>query len=140
MAASPNPALVTWPAQFGSPKRNFSFSIDDGVIRTKMDRGSKARSQFVDPLLKGNFRVRMGNGVLQYFQAWHQHKLSNGSVWFNFQIQSGDEMTWEECRFTAPYKIDPDEGVKGGSTTISFEIEIRTHSIPSEGALDAFLE
>jgi hypothetical protein len=136
MPASPNPALETWPyAQFGMPLRDPELGVLDTVARNEVDAGQKARNRYINPVLQGTYRLIMSNEVYLYFQAWHQHKLNNGVQWFNFKVRAGDELSWEEVRMTGIYQ--PQQ--IGRRLQITFSIIQRTHSIPSEAALDSYL-
>ncbi|MDP2141268.1 MAG: hypothetical protein Q8L20_10700 [Gammaproteobacteria bacterium] len=136
MAGSPNGALQTWPYdKFGSPLLAHGQSVVDPTIRTPMERGGKVRQQFLTPILDGSYQVLMSKVQYLNFQAWHLHKLDNGTQWFNFKVWGGSSMSWEEVRMLGIYSPQP-QGLK---ILVSFSIEQRTTAIPSESSLDAYL-
>lgn len=136
MSGSPNGALPTWPyAKFGTPLKDPELSVVDTVARNEVDAGQKARQRYINPVLQGSYRIIMTNEVYLYFQAWHQHKLNNGVEWFNFKVRAGASLTWEEVRMAGIY--EPTQ--MGRRVLVAFSIVQRTHSIPSEAALDTYL-
>lgn len=136
MAVSPNGALATWPYdKFGKPLLQHGQSVVDPTVRTPMARGAKVRQQFLNPILDGSYQVLMSKEQYLYFQAWHKHTISNGTEWFNFKVWAGTAMSWEEVRMLGIYSPQP----QGTRVLVSFSIEQRTNSIPSESALDTYL-
>jgi len=136
MAANPNPALETWPEQFGKPLRDPGTGVIDPVVRTPMEDGFKSRQRFLNPVLTGSFSVLMSNAIFLLFQSWHKHKIANGSDWFNFQVRAGAGLQWEEVKMTGMYQAQPQQNKY---VRVSFSVVQRTDSIPSESALDAAL-
>lgn len=137
MAANPNPALETWPyASFGNPQRDPDIGVIDPVVRTDMDFGQKSRERYINPILQGSYRVRLTNEQYQYFQAWHKHKISNGSDWFNFKVRVGSVLSWEEVKMVAMYQPAPESN---RYVVVQFTVIQRTDSIPSEATLDSWL-
>src|SRR5690554_4956688 len=136
MAASPNPALVTWPyARFGTPLQNPGLSVDDPVVRNAMERGFRSRQRFLDPHSRGQYRVLLTNEQYLYFRAWHKYRIKNGTEWFNFRVRAGDGMSWEEVRMTGMYQ--PSQEAR--FTRVTFDIVQRTDATPSESSLDSYL-
>lgn len=136
MAVSPNGALVTWPYEkFGNPRLGHGLSAVDPTIRTPMERSGKVRQRFTTPILDGQYAFLFTKEQYLYFQAWHKHKVDNGVQWFNFKVWGGSAMSWEEVRMLGMYSSQP-QGIK---VLVSFAIEQRTNAIPSESALDDYL-
>jgi len=136
MAASPNGALETWPyEQFGKPLIAHDQSVVDPVLRTPMTRGAKVRQQFLTAIQDGRYQFLMTREQYLYFQSWHRHKIANGTQWFNFKVWGGSSMSWEEVRMLGVYTPQP----QGKKILLSFSIEQRTDAIPSESALDTYL-
>ncbi len=128
-------ALVTWPDYFPKPQLRFKTSVDDPVLRTAMDKGHKARSQFPIPVFNVSFTVRMTEEQFQYFQSWHIHKINNGADWFNMPVRLGSVITQQEVRFRRMYKTDHSEAYR---VSITMELEQRTDSVPDETAYDSW--
>lgn len=128
-------ALEIWPDHFPKPQLKFKTSVSDPVLRTAMDRGHKARSQFAAPIFNLVYTVRMTEEEFMYFQSWHIHKISNGADWFEMPVRLGGLLNSQEVRFLRMYKADHSEAFR---VLVTLELELRTNSVPDEDSYNSW--
>ena len=105
--------MISWPDVLPAPTRDYSLSVDHGLVRTQMDSGrTRQERAFLDSENEASVVWLFTDAQYQLFDSWVYHALNGGADWFECPIVSGGGVTTHQVRIQGgTYKPQLQPGV-----------------------------
>ena len=113
-------SMITWPDWMPAPQHDsFSIQPEDRRLTTETEAGSIIRYQFDTDVNVADCTIVLNSFQSNWFEAFERDVLAQGTVWFNFPLWIGGEVSYAKCRF----KTRPKAGnLIGHHTTYTFSL------------------
>ena len=91
--------MISWPDVLPAPTRDYSLSVDHGLVRTQMESGrTRQERAFLDSENEASVVWLFTDAQYQLFDSWVYHALNGGADWFECPIVSGGGVTTHQVR------------------------------------------
>ena len=126
--------ILDWPEWMPAPQQDsFSIQPEDRRLTSETEAGSIIRYQFDSDVNVADCTLILNQVQAAWLESFERDILRQGSVWFEFPLWIGGEISRETCRF----KTRPKAGsLVGLHTTYTFSLYVakRSSLISAEAA------
>lgn len=115
-----------WPDWMPAPQQDsFSIQPEDRRLTTETESGNIIRHQFDSDVNIAECKLILSRTQANWFEAFERDALHQGSVWFDFPLWIGGEISYESCRFKTRPKA---ASMPGLHTTYTFTLYVAKRS------------